>query len=222
MEHVETLSCPNCKTNIPLDDVNVSTDIALCRNCGRNHSYSLLASRSDLPVASPKNPPRWIRLEQDYAGRKLIRYKRIPGIVFFLIPFTAFWSGFSMWGIYIDPILKGEIDTGDMLFGIPFLLGTIALVFSIIICLFVKWVITLDRGEGTVFVGVGRIGWKRQFHYDRNSFISLTKTEFKVNEEPQDGILIHNDERDFVFGTLLKEQAKQYIASLISQEAADS
>lgn len=222
MESNSELICPNCQSQIPLDDVNVSTDIALCRHCGRNHSYSLLLGHRDLPTALPLDPPRGVRMEQDYAGRTLIQYKRIPGVVLFLIPFTACWSGFSMWGIYINPLMKGELDTGNMLFGIPFLLGTIVLLFSIIVCLFSKWVIVLDRGEGMVFVGVGPIGWRRQFHYDRNSFVTLKMTSLKVNDVPQEGILIKNDDQDFVFGSTMKDQAKRYIAALISQEAAQT
>lgn len=215
-----TIQCPHCQSHIPLDDVNVSTDIALCRGCGRNHSYSLLAGQARLPDASILDAPRWIQMEQDYAGRLVVRYKKIPGVVLFLIPFTAAWSGFSMWGIYINPLMKGELDWGQMAFGIPFLLGTIVLLFSIIMCLFGKWVITLDRGKGTVFVGVGYFGWVRNFHYDRHSFVTLKQTSFKVNDVPQEGILVRNDDGDFVFGATLHPDAKQYITSLISQEAA--
>ena len=34
--------CPKCRGAIPLDDVNVATDIALCRRCEQTFAYSEL------------------------------------------------------------------------------------------------------------------------------------------------------------------------------------
>lgn len=84
-----------------------------------------------------------------------------------------------------------------------------------------RWFQCWIRRVGSVFVGVGSIGWRRQFRYDRNSFVSLKMTSLKINEVPQEGILIRNDEQDFVFGATIKSPVKEYIASLISQEAAE-
>lgn len=35
--------CPDCREEIPAEDFNVSTDVAFCRRCGKNHRYSELA-----------------------------------------------------------------------------------------------------------------------------------------------------------------------------------
>jgi len=82
-----------------------------------------------------------------------------------------------------------------------------------------KWRISLKRGGGTVFVGVGKLGWKRTFSYNRESLVSMRMTNVQVNGVSQKGICIHNDAKDFVFGTMLKEDAKQFIAATIMQEA---
>jgi hypothetical protein len=215
-EHI----CPNCQRLIPLEDINVAADIALCRGCGRTFSFSMIRESGVLLNQSLAIPPRHVRIEEHFPGRKTVRYKKIPGVVLFLIPFTAIWSGFSIWGIYILPLMKGKLDWGNMLFGIPFLLGTIILTFSIVMCLFGKWVITLDNGTGTVFVGVGPIGWKRAFRYGRDTLVFLKNSGIKQNDVPLKGICIKNDQEELIFGSSIHEKSKLYIAALIAEEAA--
>jgi hypothetical protein len=217
----EELICPNCQRLIPLEDINVSTDIALCRGCGRTFSFSMIRESGAL-LEQPLNlPPRHVRIEEHYPGQKTIRYKKISPVVLFLIPFTAVWSGFSMWGLYIQPLMQDPIDWGRMLFGIPFLLGTIVLVSVILFCLFGKWVITLDNGTGTVFVGLGSIGYTRSFHYGRDTLVSLKNSGISQNEVPLKGICIRNELDEFVFGSSIQEKSKLYIAALITEEAAN-
>jgi hypothetical protein len=217
-DNKKTFQCPFCESAIPMEDVNVATDLALCRSCGKTCAFSLIGGVSEISVDCLKTPPRWIKAEKDFQGEITIVYRKLSPVLFFLIPFTAFWSGFSMWGIYGQQFVKGKFDLGQSLFGIPFLLGSIVLLTIIAFLLFGKWVITLCKGEGAVFVGVGFIGWKRHFRYARDSVVSLQKTSVEINNVPQKGILVRTGEKDFVFGSLLKEEAKKYIASAIMME----
>jgi hypothetical protein len=139
-----------------------------------------------------------------------------------MVPFTALWSGGSICGIYGSQIINGKFDLEQSLFGIPFLLGTVALLGFIVYLTLSKWVVTLNRGEGTVFVGVGPLGWTRRFSYNRNTIVSMCLTTVKVNNQPQKGILVRTDDKDFVFGALLKEEAKQFIAATIMREAGQN
>ncbi len=214
--------CPNCQRLIPMDDINVSTDIALCRGCGKTFSFSMIRESGVLLNQSLANPPRYVRIEEHFPGQKTIRYKRIPGVVLFLIPFTAVWSGFSMWGLYIQPLMQDPIDWSRMLFGIPFLLGTIVLVSVILFCLFGKWVITLDNGNGMVFVGLGPIGRTRTFRYGRDTLVSLKNSGISQNNVPLKGICIRNEQEELIFGSSIEEKSKLYIAALITEEAAQS
>lgn len=216
----EETICPTCQRPIPLEDVNVSTDMALCRRCGGTFSFSMLRESGSLLGQLPAEPPRHVRLEEDFLGQKKIIYKKVSPSVFFLIPFTAFWSGFSMWGLYIRPLMKGRIEWFPMLFGIPFLLGTIALVGGILFGLFGKWVITLDNGTGTVFVGVGFVGRTRSFRYGRDTVVSLKNSGVSRNDVPLKGICLKDAEGEFIFGSTLEKTSKQYIAALIASEAA--
>lgn len=217
MRPAKTLVCPNCRGEIGLDDVHVATDTALCRRCGQRHSFSFLDGMADARTANPLMPPRWVKVEDDFGGARTIRYRRPSPLLFFLVPFTALWSGFSMWGIYIRPLLNDEVDGPGFLFGLPFLAGTVVLVSIIIFLLLGKWVIRLANGTGTVFVGVGPLGWTRRFVYDRTTLVSLTITSVQVNDVPQKGICLKTRDAQVVFGALFTDAAKAYIASLLAQ-----
>lgn len=211
--------CPLCQSAIPADDVNVATDLALCRSCGNITSFSLVSGSSEISLDAAADPPRWVKLERDFAGETVITYKKLSPVLLFLIPFTALWSGFSMWGIYGTQLTKGEFDPGQSLFGLPFLFGTVVLLSIIAFLVGGKWRIRLQQGQGTVFVGVGPLGWTRTFAYNRDTLVSLCMTDVRINEVPQKGILIRNGSTDFVFGAMLKEDAKRFIAAIIMKEA---
>lgn len=207
--------CPLCQSVISADDVNVATDLALCRSCGNTSSFSIVSGSSEISLQTLANPPRCVKIDRDYSGATVITYRKLSPMLLFLIPFTAFWSGLSMWGIYGSQLKKGEFDVSQSLFGLPFLLGTVVLLSAITFLLAGKWQITLKRGAGTVFVGVGKIGWTRTFAYNRDTLVALRMTNVNVNGVSQKGVLIRNQAADFIFGTMLKEEAKQFIAAAI-------
>jgi hypothetical protein len=214
-----TYMCPICRSSIPLDDINVATDIALCRACGNTSPFSLISGTAEVPLETLSRPPRGVRIEKEFLKPTVITYRRLSPALLFLIPFTALWSGISMFGIYGTQIRKGEFDLSQSLFGIPFLIGTIVLLSVIAFLLFGKWKITLEKGAGRVFLGVGPVGWTRKFSYNRDSYVTLRATNVRVNEIPQKGILVRTGTQDFVFGAMLKVPVKMFIAAAITREA---
>jgi hypothetical protein len=217
-----TYACPACHAIIPIEDVNVAADIALCRACGKATPFSLLCGASQISTADLEMPPRGVKVERDFTEGIRIVYRRISPLLLFFIPFTAIWSGGSMWGIYINPLMKGEFNFRESLFGLPFLIGTVVLVGVIAFMMFGKWVVTLRKGEGTVFVGVGSLGWTRHFVYKPDSLVSLQRTNVEVNNVPQKGVAVRTDEQDFVFGSTLKDDVKRFIAAYITKAARAS
>jgi hypothetical protein len=212
--------CPYCRKSIPVADVNVVTDIALCRACGRTTAFSAATGAGTISLDCLAEPPRCVRIENGFFDDTRIIYHRVSPVLWFLIPFAALWSGGSMIGVYGSQIRDGKFNLEQSLFGIPFLFGTVVLLAIIIYLMLGKWLITLNRGEGAVFVGVGPLGWTRRFSYNRDSMVSLCMTSVKVNDRPQQGILVRTDGKDFVFGALLKEDAKRFIAAAIMREAS--
>ncbi len=213
--------CMFCQAEISLDDVNVTRDVALCRSCGKTMSFSLISGASEITTGSLEKPPRWVRVDRSFDGITRIVYRRpsLVGLLFF-IPFTAFWSGFSVWGIYGAQIKEGKLDIGQALFGLPFLFGTVVLLGIILYMLFGKWIITLNRASrgGSVFAGLGRLGWTRQFTYNRESIVSLEMTNIRINDVPQKGISVNTEGKKIIFGASMTNEVKAFIAATIMQE----
>src|ERR1035437_6750573 len=174
--------CPGCRSVIPLEDINVAKDIALCRSCGKTWTFSLVRSATEMGDVNLEQPPRGVRLATDYDGTTTIRYHRISRTLIFLIPFTALWGGFSLAGIYGSQFKHGHFDLHQSLFGLPFLLGTVVLCSVIMFLLFGRWEIKLRRGEGTVFTGVGPVGWHRRFEFGPGVQVSLEKSSLRSEE----------------------------------------
>jgi hypothetical protein len=210
--------CPYCREIIPLEDVNVATDIALCRACGRTSAFSMTCAEGDLANTSLDNPPRTIRVEEGFGGETTIVYHRLSPMLFFLVPFMALWSGASMIGIYGTQIKNGKFDLEQSLFGLPFAIGTVILLSVIAYLAFGRWAVTLNRGQGTVVVGVGPFVWTRTFSYNQTTIVSLKMTKVSVNDQPQAGVLVRTDDQDFLFGALIPEDAKRFIAAAILRE----
>jgi len=148
-------ACPFCKGGIDLNDVNVATDVALCRTCGKSFSFAMIAGPAKLDMDVLDKPPKGIKVQREYGGGMALSYHRMSPALFFLIPFTVFWSGFSMWGIYFTQWREGKFDLGRSLFGLPFLFGTIALLSLIVYLAAGKVVVAMRDGKGLVFVGGG-------------------------------------------------------------------
>jgi hypothetical protein len=167
------LTCPKCRSEIPLDDVNVAADIALCRKCGDNLNYSELIQDAEIPVAELNRPPGGAWFRRDHRGFEVGASTR-SAAAFFLVPFMTVWSGFSLGGIYGRQIIKGDFDLGWSLFGIPFLLGT--LLFGSIAAMTVcgKMLVRVEGNRGTFFTGVGPLGFRKRFKWDEVTAVRRT------------------------------------------------
>jgi hypothetical protein len=214
--------CPGCGQTIPLEDINVAKDLALCRACGKTWAFSLVNATSELKNISPDNPPKGVRVETDYEGGTKIIYKRVSPIAFFFVIFTAIWGGGSMFGIYGSQLKKGHFSVVESLFGLPFLFGTIVLCSLTAFFLFGRWEIKVRGREGSVFVGVGGLGWRRQFTCGPDTRVMLEMSSVRVNNQQQEAIiLLQGSERVISFGAAItNREVKLYIAAALSRAIA--
>jgi len=209
--------CNFCSAPIALADINVAADIALCRNCGRSMPFSTLAGIPGENEVDMSQPPIGLRLEEDAFRGRVITYHRKSMIVLFLIPFTLIWSGGSMGMIYGSQIASGEFDPGLSLFGLPFLFGTVVLVSIILNALFGSTKVWFDRGVCHVFVGVGKVGWTRRHPCSRDTRVSVTMSNVRVNNMPKTGIEIRTGDKKLMFGTMWREDAKTFVATALKR-----
>lgn len=179
--------------------------------------FSSLAGIPGESEVDMSRPPKGLKLEDHPFHGKLITYHRKSMIVFFLIPFTLIWSGGSLGGIYGSQISKGEFDPGMSLFGLPFLIGTVVLVAIILNALFGHTRIWFDRGVCHVFIGVGKVGWTRKHPCSRETRVSLTMSNVRVNNVPKTGIEIRTGDKKMMFGTLWADEAKAFVATALKR-----
>jgi len=150
---------------VPLEDVNVAKDIALCRKCEESFSFAEVEREQDLPQVDLNHPPKGVWFQRTPHGFELGTTTR-SGIAFFLVPFMCLWSGGSLGGIYGSQLVKGEFKLGLSLFGLPFLFGTIVIGAFTLMCVCGKICVQARDREGEVFAGVGRIGFRSRFRWD--------------------------------------------------------
>jgi hypothetical protein len=212
-------TCAHCGKNIDLADTNVATDIALCRSCGQNMPFSSLTGIREIATVDLAAPPKGVRVERSLIDGIEVTYRKIPFTVFFLIPFTALWSGFSLWGIYGSQIAKGKFDLSASLAGLPFLIGTIILLSVITFMLFGRWRITLGRGLCRIFLGIGPFGWPRQISLAPDTTVRLQPGKTRINNVPQRDIVITTGEKQLKFGAMLPEPVRVFLAAVIERTA---
>lgn len=160
------ITCPNCKAPIPGGLINVETDVAFCRNCDEAYSLSdLIAAGGDAGGFDLATPPKGAWFEETLTGWRIGASTR-SYTALFLVPFMCVWSGFSLGGIYGSQIVAGKFNLLLSLFGIPFVLGTILFGSIAVMSVLGKVIVSVDRNAGTIFTGVGRIGWMRRFDWE--------------------------------------------------------
>ena len=111
--------------------------------------------------------PRHLKMFRDMdSGRIELRYWKFEPILLFLIPFMAVWSGGSIFGCYVVPIM--QMDAHPMnyipfLFGIPFLVVSIFIWYGILLMLFGTRRLVLEHGCGSYSTKLWGIGRTRRF-----------------------------------------------------------
>lgn len=213
-------TCPNCGAELALEDIHVAHDVALCRGCGYSGSFLAASTVPHLSDEEMARPPKRVTLQRGFGDSLTITCRPKRSILFFLVPFVAFWSGISMTVIYILPLMKGEFDWKMGLFGLPFLLGTVVLVTIILNVLLGKTTVTLSKGQ--VVVGTHLLGWtrRREFECGKGTTVSLQDSSYRVNNVPQKEIVLSSGGRSIRFGAMvLSNEAKGYVAAVLRRAA---
>lgn len=211
------LICPRCQQPLPLDDVNVARDVALCRRCQQTFSFAEVALDCDLRAVDLARPPpgAWFRTEgRDFEVGATTR----SGAAFFLVPFTLFWSGGSMAGIYGTQFWKGHFDWKLSLFGLPFLLGTCILVPACLMAIAGRVVVRGRNEQGEIFTGVGPIGWRRRFRWGDVTAVGFGTARWQRNYRPVRQILLETPRQKLKFASGLKEERQNFLLAALRRQ----
>ena len=147
--------CPECGLPIEVADLAPAQGLAVCRFCEKSHP--LAACQAAVPyeqrnIVPELAVPKGVRLEETMDGFRLTLSTR-SGIAFFLVPFTLFWAGGSLGGIYGTQIAKGEFSLVMSLFGIPFLAGSVVLIALTVMTVWGRCVVELAGSKFSIRTG---------------------------------------------------------------------
>ena len=212
--------CPNCGKPLPLDDVNLAQDMALCRACG--YAGAFVGAMSVPPMTDEElaRPPKRVSLQRGFDDSLTITCRPKKAALLFLVPFAAIWSGVSMTGIYIVPLMNGTFDPKAGLFGLPFLLGTLGFLIAILFTLFGATRVTLSKVRVLVFMGVFGLGRTRELEFGKGATATIEKSGYRVNNVPQPEIALACGGRKLKFGALgLSRETQQYVAAVLRRAA---
>lgn len=212
--------CPNCGKTLPLEDVNMAQDVALCRACGYTGAFLAVSAVPQMTDEEMARPPKRVKLERGFDDALTITTRPKRTILLFLVPFTAFWSGISMTGIYIVPLATGRFEWQLGLFGLPFLIGTLVLLGVILNVLLGRMTVTLTKGK--VAVGAHLLGWRRirELECGKDTAVTIGKSGFRVNNVPQPEIALRSGGQELKFGAMgLSGDALTYVAAVLRRAA---
>ncbi len=214
----ESLSCPTCDTVVSPDDVNVAKDVAYCRKC--NAAFSLsewvhegIENAPD-PAVDFNSPPRGVWFEQTFDGFVIGATTR-SALGCFLVPFMCVWSGGSLGGIYGSQIMSGKFDILLSLFGIPFLIGTLIFGSFALMSVLGRVVLTVNRENGSIFTGVGKIGLTKRFEWkDVTCVYEEAKRGSKGSVSKS--IVLEGKER-ISFGSMLSDNRRYFMLQVLKK-----
>ena len=193
--------CPDCRKEIPAEDFNVSTDIAFCRRCGKNHRYSALADFEVRADFCPDEPPRGVRIAVDERFEEvlLLRYYRASSWVLLLV--TLCWWGF-LWLFF--PGFQALFSSDRFPVAIPaYMAGGVLLIACVILSMFGRDEFRIEGSRLEVLSGVGAVSIRRYFHLNDIRRISIE--EEAVSE--------HGNERLYRLAVLLRKNGKRRVVA---------
>ena len=147
--------CPDCGLPIQAADLAPAQGVAVCRFCEKPHP--LAACQEALPferrnIVPELAVPKGVVLQETMDGFRLTLPTR-SCVAFFLVPFTLFWAGGSLGGIYGTQIAKGKFELVQSLFGLPFLAGSIFLIGLTVMTVAGRCVVELAGGKFSIRTG---------------------------------------------------------------------
>jgi hypothetical protein len=210
------IHCPTCRQAIPATQMNAAADTAVCAQCDEAFSLSnIIATGGGAAGFDIHNPPPGASFQETVGGWELASTTKSK-MAWFLVPFMLVWSGGSLGGIYGSQIMKGEFDLQSSLFGIPFLIGTLIFGSLAAMTVFGRVVVSLDRNEGTIFTGIGPIGWTRRFDWNSITKIEEDFSSFH-NSNQQSRVISLVGQSKISFGSLLTEERRYYLLQSLRQ-----
>ena len=221
------ITCPTCRAKIATDDINVSTDVALCRSCGNTfHISEALGGTSGVlgsllsSIAPPSGPvdlnapPKgawYTPLADGFTAGASTR----SWMALFIVPFTCVWSGGSMAGIYGTQLMKGHFNLPMSLFGLPFLIGSIFLVSWCAMSVAGKVTVSVHGDRLAIFTGVGPFGVTRTASLSDFKSVREDFGYGSINNNRASRVIRLEGNRSMAFGSMLSNERRWFLVGAL-------
>jgi hypothetical protein len=238
---MRTPTCSNCRRPILSGEVNVAQDVAYCRACNISHRLSELARGDEITASIDLNhPPQgaWLVDTGSSTGIGATNRNLANGVGFLF--FALFWNGslsiFLLVAIsatlhnlhlglpswFPTPVMNGaEMTVGPTLFLwiflTPFILiGIFFAVFSLS-SLFGRTEVGILGSWGTVFTGIGALGWKQRFEIAQVKRVGAHRRSNSEGEDTYSIVIERNAGKPITFGSLLTDERRRFVLAALQK-----
>jgi hypothetical protein len=238
-----TALCPKCHRQIPIADVNVATDVALCRACNLVHKFSELVQVAELEEGVDfAHPPAGAWYRDSGMGAVVGATHRSLGTALGLLAISLFWNGIvsvfvffainaTMFVLHIPrpawfPAAKMNGSTVGVgmtiflwLFLTPFILIGLAMLAGFLSALGGRTEVTIKNGEGVIYTGIGALGRRKRFNAQFVKNVRIEDKRWRDNEGTSRGakqiVIELQDGKPIRFGSMLREERMKFVAAAV-------
>ena len=207
--------CPKCETVVPAARVDIAADQASCPHCLHRFPLSTVLPSETGHHFNPNHPPggAWFEIAGDEV-RMGATTRSIVALM--VVPFVLIYAGGSLGTIYLPQLLAWEFEPVRSMLGLPFLFSTALFAGYALMTVMGRVEITIRHGQGRIFIGVGKYGWRRYFDWGEVGEIREEKPEpkFYPHNICADAIII-DAKRKLSFGGLLERERLHYLLNTL-------
>ncbi len=238
-----TPRCPTCSKTILSDDVNVAKDVAYCRSCNLAHSLSALVHTSELTNGiNLDRPPPGVHYDLHEGHITVSATHRSLGAAAGALAIALFWNGIV--SIFVLIAIAGtlhnlkvalptwfpspEMNGSPMSLGMnlflwifltPFIVIGTSMIGAFFLSVWGKTEVRADPTGGTVFTGVGPLGYRRRFMTTHVSDVRIEDKQWRDSDGDRQQkicIIIETQEGKLIrFGSMLSNERRRFLAALL-------
>ena len=229
-----TPTCTKCRRMIPSDDINVAKNVAYCRDCNISYRLSDLTFNDAGVNLDLQNPPEGAWYRADGSGIVIGATNRSVGAALGMLFVALFWNGIvSLFAVFalsstlhlLHIPLPGWFPAPKMndnnmgagmtvflwLFLTPFILIGLTMIGTCLSSLFGRTEARIENARGTLFTGIGAIGWKRNFDTSEVGDVRIHQTRSNEGRESFTILVEMREGKQYKLGSLLTPERREFV-----------
>lgn len=204
MTNLPNLNCPQCGAPLSMDDVNVSTDMVLCRACARTSRYSEVAQQMR-DEETWQTVPESLQVQKTMKGVE-VTWRKSPMLAMVVLSIVAA-------GCVTTIFLCLEL-MGNWL--LPMIVAMELVVFLVMACVMLGRVtLTLEPGSGEVFRGLGCFGLRKRFRLGEDTTIACEERVGPNHVVTHVIVVKPSSGRGVAFGGSMPDDGRQYMMTAL-------